>query len=143
MGSSPLFTMHPYQMSYFNPLAGDPATVHTRYETDYWVSSYKEGAEWINERQRDIQRQLEVLVAANSLSSLCAVRYLDKKIKPDTIFGRVDSRLLPEPFDYYLSTTRYGLHKNFPEAEIVHEISRNGILLSVIKGHSRVGNKTK
>jgi hypothetical protein len=103
MGSSPLFTMHPYQMSYFNPLAGDPATVHTRYETDYWVSSYKEGAEWINERQRDIQRQLKVLVAANSLSSLCAVRYLDKKIRPYTIFERANSRLLPEPFDYYLS----------------------------------------
>lgn len=129
-----VFTMHPYQMSYFNALAGEQDTIHTRYETDYWVSSYKEGAEWINQRQEETQRPLRVLVAANSLSSPCALRYLDKRIEAFVLFENVKHDRLPEKFDYYLSTVRYGLHQNFPEEDVAYAIKRNGILLSVIKG---------
>lgn len=136
MGMVSIFTMHPYQMSYFNTLAGERETIHTRYETDYWVSSYKEGAEWINQRQAETQRPLQVLIAANNLSSPCALRYLDKRIDAHVLFEKTKDARLPDNFDYYLSTVRYGLHRNFPEEEMVYTIKRNGILLSVIKGHS-------
>ena len=129
-----ILTMHPYQMSYFNTLAGERNDLHTRYETDYWVSSYKEGAEWINERQKETQRPLRVLVAANSLSSPCALRYLDKRIDAHVLFEKTKDSRLPAKFDYYLSTVRYGLHRNFPEEEVAHVIERNAILFAVIKG---------
>jgi len=135
-GIGSLFMMHPYQMCYFNALAGESETLHNRYETDYWVSSYKEGAEWINQRQKETQRPLRVLVAANSLSSPCALRYLDKRINAHVIFEKTKDARLPDIFDYYLSTVRYGLHRNFPEEAVAHVIQRNGVLLSVIKGHS-------
>ena len=131
-----IFTMHPYQTSYFNVLAGAPNTLHNRYETDYWVSSYREGAEWINQRQAETRRPLQILIAANDLSSSCALRYLDKRINAHVLFEKTRDAKLPGNFDYYLSTVRYGLHRNFPEEAVAHVIQRNGILLSVIKGHS-------
>jgi len=109
-----IFTMHPYQMSYFNALAGERNVLHTRYETDYWVSSYKEGAEWINQRQKETQRPLRVLVAANSLSSPCALRYLDKRIEASVLFENAKDRRLPDNFDYYLATVRYGPKRDSP-----------------------------
>jgi hypothetical protein len=133
-----IFTMHPYQSSYFNLLAGASDTLHNRYETDYWVSSYREGAEWINQNQTASDRPLKILVAANSLSSLCALHYLDKSIDATLLFGTVRAPKLPDGFDYYLSTVRYGLHQNFSEEPVVHFIARNGVLLSVIKGKSRI-----
>lgn len=136
MGMASVFRMHPYQMSYFNVLAGEREAIHTRYETDYWVSSYKEGAEWINQRQAEVQKPLRVLVAANNLSAPCALRYLDNCIDSNVLFEKIKNARLPDNFDYYLSTVRYGLHRNFPEEEVVYAIKRNGILLSVIKGHS-------
>jgi len=136
LGMGDMFIMHPYQMSYFNALAGERITIHTRYETDYWVSSYKEGAEWINQRQAETQRPLQILIAANDLSSPCALRYLDKRISAHVLFEKRKDAKLPGNFDYYLSTVRYGLHRNFPEEVVAHMIRRNGILLSVIKGHS-------
>jgi len=131
-----IFTMHPYQMSYFNILAGERNTLHTRYETDYWVSSYKEGAEWINQRQAETQRPLQILIAANDLSSPCALRYLDKRISAHVLFEKTKDAKLPDNFDYYLATVRYGLHQNFPEEEVAHVIERNAILFAVIKGKS-------
>jgi len=132
-----IFTMHPYQTSYFNVLAGPPNALYNYYETDYWVSSYKEGAEWINQRQAETERPLQILVAANSLSSQCALRYLDKRINAYLLFGKAKETKLPEGFDYYLSTVRYRLHQNFREEAVVHFIERNGVLLSVIKGKSK------
>ena len=134
LGVGSIFSMHPYQMSYFNALAGERSAVHTRYETDYWVSSYKEGAEWINQRQKKSERPFRVLVAANNLSSKCALRYLDKRMDVNLLFEKTKRGRLPDGFDYYLSTVRYGLHQNFPEEAVVHAIKRNGILFSVIKG---------
>lgn len=134
VGAISIFRMHPYQVTYFNILAGERDTIHTRYETDYWVSSYKEGAEWLNQRQKEAQRQLRVLVAANSLSAPCALRYLDERIRAYTLFGRTKLSKLPVDLDFYLSTVRYGLHDNFPEEQMAHTVKRDGILLSVIKG---------
>jgi len=136
-GIASIFTMHPYQMSYFNALAGGRNLLHTRYETDYWVSSYREGAEWINQRQAENQKPLQVLIAANDLSSPCALRYLDKRIVAYFLFEKTKDARLPDNFDYYLSTVRYGLHRNFPEEAVAHVIQRNGVLLSVIKGRLR------
>jgi len=132
--ASSILTMHPYQMSYFNILAGQPETIHTRYDTDYWLSSYKESAEWINQRQKVTEKPLRVLIAANGLSAPCALRYLDKRIEANILFERRKDTKLPEGVDYYLSTVRYGLHRNFTEERVAHVIRRNGVVFSVIKG---------
>lgn len=46
--ASDMVRLHPYQALYFNRLvAGGLAEASTRYETDYWCLTYKEGLEWI------------------------------------------------------------------------------------------------
>ncbi|MCU1348638.1 MAG: hypothetical protein JWO56_1668, partial [Acidobacteria bacterium] len=56
-----MLRLHPYEMTYYNALA-DPS----RFETDYWASSYREAALWL--RAHAPARRTRVLVAATSYS---------------------------------------------------------------------------
>jgi hypothetical protein len=133
----PLFRWHPYQYAYLNFLAGDRATLHERYETDYWVTSYKAAAEWLNKQQANSSRPLQVLVAANDHSLKCFSHFADKRIQTTDFMGRSDDKKLPDNFDYAVSTVRYGLDKNFPESPVVWEERRDGVLFSVIRGQPK------
>ena len=45
-----MWALHPYEYVYFNRLvAGGQAAASTRFETDYWGLSYKEGLDWLQE----------------------------------------------------------------------------------------------
>ena len=44
----PMYRLHPYEMTYFNRLTGGLAGAVGRYETEYWITSYREAIEWIN-----------------------------------------------------------------------------------------------
>ncbi len=133
-GLVPTMRMHPYSLAYFNPLAGSPGNVHERYETDYWVLSYRDAAEWINARQRVAHRPICVAVAANAICITSFNTWLDPKVK--VAFALVNSPQgeIPPPFDYYVATVRYGQAANFADSPIVQKISRADILLSVIRG---------
>lgn len=49
--SPALFSMHPYQYAFYNILAGEKQTLHERFETDYWLTSYREAAGILNRQQ--------------------------------------------------------------------------------------------
>ena len=40
---------------------------------------------------------------------------------------------LPAGVDYYLATTRFGLHRNFPRSPVVHTVGRDGAIFAVVK----------
>jgi len=40
-------------------------------------------------------------------------------------------------FDYYVATTRYGLHLNYPQTRIAAVIERDGAVFTVIRGGCR------
>lgn len=40
---------------------------------------------------------------------------------------------LPEPFDFYVATTRYGLDANFPDSAVAHRVGRLGATFTVIR----------
>ena len=43
-----IVTLHPYEYIYLNRLgAGGQTEASTRFETDYWGLSYKEGLDWL------------------------------------------------------------------------------------------------
>jgi hypothetical protein len=132
----PIIRLHPYQYCYFNALTGGLLGAEGRYETDYWVTSYKEAAEWINAQARKQfpgDQQAFVLVAANSLSIACAQYYLDKSMGIGKVLQSGLRGPMPKPYHYYLATTRYALDKNFDEAPIVKTIGRDGAVFTVIK----------
>ena len=130
-----LFELHPYQMTYFNFLAGGVARASREYETDYWVSSYKEAMQWVN-RQREAfpGRKIVVLVAANGYSFACADYYRAPEAELRAIFEGGIQGPLPKMFDFYIATTRYGFDRNFPEAPVVHTVGRKGAVFTVVKG---------
>ncbi|HVO50995.1 MAG TPA: glycosyltransferase family 39 protein [Thermoanaerobaculia bacterium] len=40
--------LHPYEVVFFNALAGGPAGAREKFELDYWGVSFKQAAEWMN-----------------------------------------------------------------------------------------------
>jgi 4-amino-4-deoxy-L-arabinose transferase-like glycosyltransferase len=127
--------LHPYQMTYFNALVGGLREAGTRYETDYWVTSYKEAAEWLNDKVAAApDRELRVLLAANAYSRICAEHYLDPSVRVVPTFDWPITGALPVEYDYYVAMTRYRFDENFPESPVVHTIGRDGAVFSVIRG---------
>jgi hypothetical protein len=129
--------LHPYESTYFNVLAGGLARAGHRYETDYWVSSYREAMEWVNARADEAGRQATVLVAANDYSFPCADAYRGPRVTLCAVFGEDSSRALPPDVDYYIATTRFGLAEQYPDAPVVHTVARHGVPFTVIKGRRR------
>ncbi|HEU6448847.1 MAG TPA: glycosyltransferase family 39 protein [Verrucomicrobiae bacterium] len=127
--------LHPYEVSYYNIIAGPNATLHERYETDYWLSGYREAAEWINKRQAETNRPLHVLFVAGDFNNPVFNHYLDKRVKTAYVIPHdfSDKTLSPD-FDFYVAPTRYSQWLNFPSNPIVHRIERDGIFFMVIRG---------
>jgi hypothetical protein len=135
-----LAQLHPYQMTYFNAFVGGLAGAAGNYETDYWLTSYKEAMEWIGGRHPSSGRStIRVLVAGNDLSRLCAEHYARPGVEVTTIFTKPEPGALPPSADYYLATTRYSLHENYPESPIVHTVGRDGAVFSVVRRRAADG----
>lgn len=130
-----LVRLHPYQYTYFNELVGGLAGASGRYETDYWVASYREAMRWIQdpERARPAYRRLRVLVAANELSFTAAQAYAGPGVKLVRLTRSPTEDRLPDGFDYFIATYRHGMNAAFPGAPVVHEIGRDGAVFTTIK----------
>lgn len=125
--------LHPYQSSYYNWLAGSRTTLPERYETDYWLSSYREAAVWIKEAQSHSDRPLCVALAGNDSCVTVFDHFLDPKTKVVMIpFGNWTQSSLPPEMDYYVATVRMAQWRNFPGLPVAHSIERDGILFSII-----------
>ncbi len=126
--------LHPYQIAYFNQLVGGVAGASGRYETEYWLTSYREAMEWIVRQPRTANAKVRVLVAANENARWCAAYYADPQIEVVTTLRGQQPGPLPDSIDYYLGTTRTGMSDNFPSAPIVYQVSRAGAVFAVVKG---------
>jgi len=74
---SDMVRLHPYESVYFNRLvAGGLPRAAERFETDYWGSSYREGAEWVANHYTSA-REPKIRVANCSLPILTGY-FLDK-----------------------------------------------------------------
>jgi hypothetical protein len=131
-----LVRLHPYQMTYFNLLAGGLEGANERYETDYWLLSYREAIEWLNARAEREGRALSVLVAVDNYAYESAARFAAPAIEIQQMPEISREKRLPASFDYFVATTRYGLHLNYRDSPIVHRIGRDGGVFSVIRGQA-------
>lgn len=123
-GMVALVNLHPYQYIYYNSIVGGVSGAQGRFETDYWLTSYREAAEYLN--QNAPAGSLIWVEGQGHLYSIFA-----EEEENVYSWSRPEA---PAPFDYIVATTRYGLDKTvYPNAEIVHVISRGGAILAVIK----------
>jgi hypothetical protein len=116
--------LHPYEYVYYNSFIQKP---NERFELDYWATSYREAAEYVN----------TVAPANSNVLVVGPDQIADLYIREDlTVLS--DNEKVTEPFDYVITTTRYNLDvEMLPEAKIVYEIKRNGMVFSVIKKAER------
>ena len=114
--------LHPYQYIYYNSFMGGTGGALRRFELDYWFTSYREAALWLNKN-----------APANANFGGDGPTYL---LEP---YLRSDLKLQPtsdpgEPYDYFISTSRYNQDlTSYPDAKVIYSVERDGAVLAVIK----------
>jgi hypothetical protein len=116
--------LHPYEYIYYNSFIGGMNGAQERFELDYWGTSYREAAEYVNK-----------IAPANSVVWVEGPSHLfelyardDLKVYSDHEAERADH------YDYVIATTRYNLDQtSYTDAEIIYKIARGDAILTVIK----------
>lgn len=119
-----ILRLHPYEYIYYNTYIGGEAGAFRRYELDYWGTSYREAANWLNE---NAPRDANVWVDGPA-------HLLDTYLRDDiNLFSTYEAERAQQ-YDYVVSTTRYNLDlTSYPDAQVLHQIERGGGVLAVIK----------
>ena len=119
-----ILRLHPYEYIYYNTFIGGEAGAFRRFELDYWGTSYREAADWLNESAPS-----DANVWVDGPAHL-----LDMYLREDLNLYSTYEAERAEHYEYVVSTTRYDLDlTSYPDAEIVYRIERGGGLLAVIK----------
>ena len=130
-----LVALHPYQTTYFNALVGGVAGADGRYETDYWLTSYREAIEWVNtqaaRRPRDV---VVVAVAGDGYITPWVEYYAGPNVRAHVVDAPPAPPALPAGIDYYIASRRWGFDRGYAGAPVVHTIGRAGAVFTVIKG---------
>ncbi len=121
-----LVQLHPYQYTYYNHLAGSPQGVFRKFEMDYWATSYKEAAEFLNK-------------AAPGGSTVVVVgpgHIVEHYARPDLRieeYSAKNPKAFAYPF-YAVILTRHNKDQSlFPDANQVFSIGRGNSVFAVIK----------
>ena len=116
--------LHPYEYVHYNTFIGGEAGALRRFELDYWGTSYREAADWLNATAPP-----DANVWVDGPAHL-----LDMYLREDLNLYSTYEAERAEHYDFVVSTTRYDLDlTSYPDAEIVYRVERGGALLAVIK----------
>ncbi len=121
--------LHPYQYVYFNRLvAGGLESASSRFETDYYGASYREGVRWLIQNYHPgTGAQVRV---ANPSNNFLTAYYLESNRDLRHRFHPVQAWDRP---NIYMSTTRWNQHKE-KQGKLLHVVRRRGVpLLYVIE----------
>ncbi|HKJ28382.1 MAG TPA: hypothetical protein VJ965_12135, partial [Anaerolineales bacterium] len=121
-----LVRLHPYQYIYYNQLAGGTNGAFREYELDYWLTSYKEAAAYIDEH---IPPGSSILVWGGG-----------RRVEPYLLNAYAFEsamRLDPSEFDrfeYVVITSEYKLDLDYhTDAETLFQVERAGVPLVFVK----------
>lgn len=120
-----MVALHPYQYIYINRISGGLEKARDRYDTEFWGLSLREGMEWINQ---SAEPGTTVLVGGFIYSAeLFAAPSLN-------VIGytKATAAETSKPY-YYLAWPRWNAPRMLPECQVVHEVKRLGVPLSIVK----------
>jgi hypothetical protein len=119
-----IIQLHPYEYIYYNSFIGGTDGVQGRFELDYWGTSYREAAEYLNKTAP----ANSTIWAEGPAQLLQLYTREDLKVYSPNEVDRADR------YDYVVATTRFRFdQKSYPDARIIHEIKRGKAVLTVIK----------
>ena len=117
-----LIQLHPYQYSYYNTFTGGTSGAFRKYETEYWLTCYKEAVEEFKAPNTQLFVKREPAIAAYYADGSITIR--DYRAE----FGEIHSG------DFVLVNTRANEDmKTFKEAPVVLQISRGSAVFCEIK----------
>jgi 4-amino-4-deoxy-L-arabinose transferase-like glycosyltransferase len=109
--------LHPYQYVYYNSLAGNIAG---RYETDYWATSFREAANYINAN-----------APQKAVISIGPWGLFQEYLRPDLV---VDRSEVSADSDYVVIFSRWNYEKNSAfTGETVYTVQRAGAVFITIQ----------
>jgi hypothetical protein len=118
-----LVPLHPYQYVYYNHLVGGTAGASGRFEMDYWVTSYAESMRYIN---RVAPPDSKVLVWTFA-------KVANEYARPGLIVASRDTKDVGN-FNYALISSRGDKNLSvFPNAPVIFEVRRDGVVFSAVK----------
>ena len=113
-GVMAMVRLHPYEYVYYNQFAGD---VFRRYEADYWTTSFREAARWLNS-VAEPKARVQVIGPTHTFEP----------------FARADLKIVDTEPDYVVITTRYNWDMEYyPQSPAIARIERDGITLAIIR----------
>jgi len=119
-----IIRLHPYEYIYYNTFIGGEAGAFRHFELDYWGTSYREAADWLNQ---NAPPDANVWVEGPA-------HLLDLYLREDLNLYSTYEAERADHYDYVVATTRYDLDlTSYPDAPVVYRIERGGGLLAVIK----------
>ena len=117
---------HPYQYIYYNRLVGGVNGAYRQYELDYWATSYREATLYLN---AEAPLNSKVLVVG---PRRIFMNYAREDLNQEW-FTIEDLEDTIDPV-YVIISTRYNDDlTQFPDAEVVYRVSRDGGVLAVVK----------
>jgi hypothetical protein len=117
-----LAQLHPYQYAYYNSFTGGTSGAFRTYETDYWLTCYKDAIEQFDKPNTQLFVKREPYIAAYYADENIAIR--DYR----TEFGNI------QPGNFVLVNTRANEDiKTFKGAPVVLQIRRGNAVFCEIK----------
>jgi hypothetical protein len=117
-----LIQLHPYEYAYYNSFTGGTSGAFRTYETDYWLTCYKEAVEQFNEPDAQLFIKREPYIAAYYANENITIR--DYRAE----FGNIQSG------NFVLVNTRANEDiKTFKDAPVVLQIRRGNAVFCEIK----------
>ena len=116
--------LHPYEYAYYNQFIGGLKGAQGRFETEYWLTSYREAAEYINQH-----------------ASPGAGVWVDGPghvfspfVREDLKINSWSSEVPVNRYEYVVASYRFISNETAqPNAEVVYEIVRDDVVLAVIR----------
>lgn len=120
-----ILQLHPYQYTYYNSFIGGVGGAYRKYETDYWLTCYKEAVEEYQNREPGAERMYV------NREAYIAQTYAGNQI---SIFERRGAGSEIKSGDLILVNTRSNEDRGtYRDAPIVLEVGRAGAVFCVIK----------
>ena len=120
-----VFQLHPYEYAYYNSFVGGTNNVFREYETDYWLTCYKEAVEQLN---ATTSAPINLFVKREAY---IAATYANNNISVQDLRGAADQ---VQAGDYVLINTRTNEDKStFKDTPVVIEIKRGEVTFCIIR----------
>jgi hypothetical protein len=124
-GVAGIIQLHPYEYTYYNSFVGGTSQAFREYETDYWLTCYKQAVENL---EQTVNEPINLYVHREAY---IAAYYAEDNINVLDLRGAVDE---VNPGDFVLVNTRTNEdRKVFKDAPNVLQIARDNAIFCIIK----------